>query len=103
MTIAPLNHATPLRGPELPYDLHTTTETFAQLQQWIPQYGDVFPVTQKTRKAPALFVNDPDVIKHILIKNNKNYLKGWVSNASKCCWVMALSSVMVLSGAGNDA
>jgi cytochrome P450 len=23
-----------------------------------------------------LFVNDPDVIKHILIKNNKNYLKG---------------------------
>jgi len=76
MTIAPLNHATPLRGPELPYDLHTTTETFAQLQQWIPQYGDVFPVTQKTRKAPALFVNDPDVIKHILIKNNKNYLKG---------------------------
>jgi cytochrome P450 len=76
MTVAPLKPASPLRGPELPYDLHTTTETFVQLQQWVPQYGDVFPITQKTRKAPALFVNDPDVIKHILIKNNKNYIKG---------------------------
>ena len=76
MTVAPSNSAKPLRGPELPYDIHTTTETFEQLQQWVPEYGDVFPVTQKTRKAPALFVNDPDVIKHILIKNNKNYLKG---------------------------
>jgi len=76
MTVAPSNHATPLRGPDLPYDIHTTTESFEQLQQWVEMYGDVFPITQKSRKAPALFVNDPDVIKHILIKNNKNYLKG---------------------------
>lgn len=76
MTVAPLNHTTPLRGPDEAYDLHTTTESFEQLRQWVGQYGDVFPITQKTRKAPGLFVNDPDVIKHILIKNNKNYRKG---------------------------
>lgn len=76
MTVAPLNHPKPLRGPDVPYDIHTTTETFAQLQQWVPQYGDVFMLTQKTRKVPGLFVNDPEVIKHILIKNNKNYHKG---------------------------
>ena len=76
MTSAPSNHSMPLAGPDVPHDIHPTTESFAQLRQWVLQYGDVFAVTQKTRKAPALFVNDPDVIKHILIKNNKNYLKG---------------------------
>ncbi|MEJ2449441.1 MAG: cytochrome P450 [Gammaproteobacteria bacterium] len=76
MTVAPLNHSKPLCGPDVPYDLHTSTESFEQLAQWVGEYGDVFPITQKTRKAPALFVNDPDVIKHILIKNNRNYLKG---------------------------
>jgi len=76
MTVVSYNSPMTLPGPELPFDVHTTTESFEQLQQWVSQYGDVFPIQQKTRKAPALFVNDPDVIKHILIKNNKNYLKG---------------------------
>jgi len=76
MTVAPLNYATALHGPEQPYDLHTTTETFARLQQWVGEYGDVFVLKQKSRKVPALFVNDPDVIRHILVKNNQNYNKG---------------------------
>lgn len=76
MTVAPSNHTTSLTGPDTPCDLHTSTESFKQLQTWVKQYGDVFPITQVSRKAPALFINDPDVIKHVLIKNNKNYIKG---------------------------
>lgn len=76
MTVVTPNTSMSLPGPKTPYDLHTTTESFEQLQQWVSEFGDVFPIIPKSRKAPALFVNDPDVIKHILIKNNKNYLKG---------------------------
>jgi len=65
-------------GPETPYDIHSTTETFTRLCEWIPRYGDVFYVQPVIRKAPAFVVNDPDVLKHILIKNNKNYTKGAV-------------------------
>lgn len=76
MTVAPLNHPTPLSGPDIPCDMNTTPEHFELLKLWVAQYGDVFSLQQLTRKAPGLFVNDPDVIKHILIKNNKNYIKG---------------------------
>jgi len=76
MTVAPLNQSASLRGPDQPYDLHTSTESFNRLREWVGQFGDVFAIKQETRKAPALFVNDPDVIRHILVKNNQNYSKG---------------------------
>ncbi|MCZ6883510.1 MAG: cytochrome P450 [Gammaproteobacteria bacterium] len=65
-------------GPEMPYDLHTTTDAFEHLQRWIGQYEDIFPVTQVARTSSAFVVNEADALKHILINNHKNYLKGVV-------------------------
>jgi len=65
-------------GPETPYDLHTTTDAFEHLQRWIGQYEDIFPVTQVARAGSAFVVNEADALKHILISNHKNYLKGVV-------------------------
>ena len=65
-------------GPDMPYDLHTTTDAFAHLQTWFAQYEDIFPVIQSARSAPAFVINDADALKHILIGNHKNYLKGVV-------------------------
>lgn len=65
-------------GPDMPYDLHTTTDAFTHLQTWIAQYEDIFPVIQSARSAPAFVINDADALKHILIGNHKNYLKGVV-------------------------
>ena len=65
-----------LPGPDTPYDMQTTAETFAKLHAWTGQYPDVFSVKPAQRKSPALLVNDADILKQILVNNNKNYLKG---------------------------
>lgn len=72
-----------LPGPATPYDLHTTADAFARLQEWIGQYGDIFPIQPLKRKTPALFVNQPDVLKQILVNNNRNYTKGVVFDRVK--------------------
>lgn len=58
--------------------MHTTAETFARLQQWIKQYDSIFRLTQDKRSAPAFVINDAEALKHILIGNHRNYLKGVV-------------------------
>ena len=65
-------------GPELPFDMHTTAQTFACLQQWINEYDSIFRLTQDKRSAPAFVINDAEALKHILIGNHRNYLKGVV-------------------------
>ena len=65
-------------GPELRFDMHTTAETFARLQQWITEYDSIFRLTQNKRSAPAFLINDAEALKHILIANHRNYLKGVV-------------------------
>ena len=83
MSASQSNTPSSLAGPETPCDLHTIAESFIQLEQWIGQYGDVFPIKPLRRKDPAFFINSPDVLKHILISNNKNYTKGAVFDRVK--------------------
>lgn len=78
MTASQSNTPSLPAGPPTPYDLHTIAASFDQLQQWIAEYGDIFPVQPLKRKDPAIFINDPDVLKHILVSNHKNYTKGVV-------------------------
>jgi cytochrome P450 len=65
-------------GPETPYDVHTTADSFKHLEDWIERYDDIFPIIQQARSAPAFVINNADALKHILINNHKNYLKGVV-------------------------
>ncbi len=76
MSTSQSNTVSFLVGPEMPYDLHTTAESFTQLQLWIARYGDVFPIQPLKRKDPAFFINSPDALKHVLVSNHKNYTKG---------------------------
>lgn len=63
-------------GPELPYDLNTTAESFIQLQPWVEAYPDIFAIQPVKRKDVALFVNQPDYLKQILISHHEAYQKG---------------------------
>ncbi|MDH5407523.1 MAG: cytochrome P450 [Gammaproteobacteria bacterium] len=63
-------------GPENPYDLHTIADAFDKLQTWIAQYGDVISIPPLKRKDPCFFINNADMLKHILVSNHKNYVKG---------------------------
>lgn len=68
----------PKLGPEQPFDLNTTEESYQLLQTWLPRYADVFQIQPLNRRDPAIFVNDADLLKHILVANHKNYIKGAV-------------------------
>lgn len=63
-------------GPDEPFDINTNEESFAKIPQLLAEYGDVCRVHSKSRNNDIYLVNNPDYIKHILIRNNDNYIKG---------------------------
>jgi len=63
-------------GPADPYDLNTTDESFHFISELLQEYGDVVRLKSKTRKNDSFLINDPELIKHILLKNYQNYNKG---------------------------
>lgn len=63
-------------GPTEAYDMQTSAETFARLQEWLPRYGDLLRVKPVMRKTPAFVINHPDYLKQVLVSNNTNYHKG---------------------------
>jgi len=63
-------------GPSEKYDIDTTDDSFVLLGQLFKQYGDIVRVKSKTRRSDSYLVNNPEHIKHILLKNYQNYNKG---------------------------
>ncbi len=63
-------------GPSEPYDINTNDDSFVLLEQFYRQYGDIVRVKSKTRRSDSYLINNPEYIKHILLKNYQNYKKG---------------------------
>jgi len=63
-------------GPAEPFEIDTTEAAFQRIPQLLAEYGDVVRVKSPTREADSYLVNHPDYIRHILVKNHPNYLKG---------------------------
>lgn len=63
-------------GPDAPYDLQTSAESFRHLQDWVAEYPDIFSLTPEKRRNPAVFVNQADYIKQILVSHHEAYQKG---------------------------
>ena len=63
-------------GPAEPFDVNVDDESFAKLQAWRAEFGDVIGITQQKRDAPAIVLNNPEHVKHVLIGNHRNYTKG---------------------------
>lgn len=79
--MSPSSHSTsvvPIRapGPREPFDINVDQKTFDQLERWIARYGNTVAITPQKRKAPAIFLNDPEHVKQVLIGNHRNYAKG---------------------------
>lgn len=74
------NNAQPNRilapGPTDALDINTTEEAFKAFPQFLAEFGDLVRVPSPTEDVDSYIVNHPDMIRHILIKNNANYLKG---------------------------
>lgn len=63
-------------GPDEPFDINVDHPTFDKLGQWLQLYGDTIAIPPLKRRSPALLLNNPEHIKHVLIGNHKNYAKG---------------------------
>ena len=63
-------------GPAESFDLNMTEESFEKIETLIADYGDICRFTSPSRKSDGYLINHPDYIKHVLLKNHQNYIKG---------------------------
>jgi len=63
-------------GPEAPYDINTTDESFPIVADYIAEYGNFCLIKPVSRGNNTILINDPDAVKAILVKNHENYKKG---------------------------
>ena len=63
-------------GPAEPFDINTTEEAFQEIPKLLANYGDLVRVASPVRKSDSYLVNNPDYIRHILVRNHANYNKG---------------------------
>lgn len=63
-------------GPETPFDLNLTEESFPKVAEYIKEFGDYCLIKPVSRSQNTILINDPDAVKYILVKNHENYAKG---------------------------
>lgn len=63
-------------GPDTPYDINTTDESFPKVAKYIAEYGNFCLIKPVSRSNNTILINDPDAVKAILVKNHENYKKG---------------------------
>ncbi|MEO1053894.1 MAG: cytochrome P450 [Bacteroidota bacterium] len=63
-------------GPSEEYDLEIGGASLEKMQQYQHVYGDLFKMHSPSRKTDTYVVTDPEIAKHVMVSNNKNYIKG---------------------------
>ncbi len=63
-------------GPDAPLDLEKQPDKLGTLTDLLRCYGDCYRVTAVSRDADTWVVNDPEMIRRILVANHRNYTKG---------------------------
>lgn len=63
-------------GPEEAFELDINLQSQLAIGQLIEQYGDIFRVKIPKREVETFVITNPDAIKHILVSNHTNYIKG---------------------------
>ncbi|MDO9314985.1 MAG: cytochrome P450 [Burkholderiaceae bacterium] len=63
-------------GPQERFDLDANDESLPLLQESKLRYGDICRVMTQTRASDSVVIHDPDDIRHVLLTNRGNYVKG---------------------------
>ena len=63
-------------GPDSSHTINTDEETFAAIPGWLKQYGQIVRVSSDKRASMSYLVNNHEAVRHILVKNHANYVKG---------------------------
>ncbi len=75
MSVASSTQLQPPR-PDTPLDLEKQPDKLGTLTRLWQQYGDCYRVTAASRNADTWVINNPDMIRRILVANHRNYTKG---------------------------
>lgn len=76
MTATILENKLTAPGPVEPFDLNMTAESFEKIAELVVEYGDICRVSSNSRSSDSYLINNPDYIKHVLLRNHQNYNKG---------------------------
>lgn len=63
-------------GPDVPFDLNMTEESFPKVAEYIEKFGDYCLIKPVSRSNNTILINAPDAVKEILVKKHENYRKG---------------------------
>ncbi|MFW5444253.1 MAG: cytochrome P450 [Methylococcaceae bacterium] len=63
-------------GPEAPLTIDIDLESQQAIAKLIKQYGGIVKINDSKRQDLSYIITNPDAIKHILITNHTNYIKG---------------------------
>lgn len=63
-------------GPDEKTDLQINEASFRHIQSLVQSYPDICRIPARSRKSDSFLLNEPKLIKHVLIDNYKNYTKG---------------------------
>ena len=63
-------------GPGEHYTLDINAGSLALITELVRDFGDIVCVHSDTRKNPTYLLNDPELIKQVLMSNRENYVKG---------------------------
>jgi len=69
-------HTTLAPGPDAPLTLDINVETQLTIKKLLGEYGDIVKINNQKNNGLSYLVTDPDALKHILISNHSNYIKG---------------------------
>ncbi len=73
-TASSASHQPP--GPQRPVDLEKQPDKLGILSHYWQLYGDCYRVSAESREADTWVINDPQMIRRILVANHRNYTKG---------------------------
>jgi len=63
-------------GPQEGFDLDANDESLPRLQEWMKHHGDICRVPSESRPGDGLVIHNADDIRHVLLSNRANYVKG---------------------------
>jgi cytochrome P450 len=63
-------------GPAEKIDLQIDEASFPKIQLLLRDYPDICRIGSPSRKSDSYLLNQPDLIRQVLIDNHKNYIKG---------------------------
>jgi len=82
-------------GPDEPFTLGPDDETREALTAWIRAYGDIMRVPPGDDGHESWVVHGPDDVRHVLVRNHRNYTKGVGLNRVK---ILLGNGIMVSEG-----